>query len=37
VDTPVEFWNQLESYVFEAYELIKNANLGNNSKEFVAT
>jgi len=37
VDALPENWNQLESYAFEAYELIKNANLGNNSKELVAT
>ena len=34
VDTLSENWNQLESYVFEAYELIKGANLGNSSKEL---
>lgn len=36
VDTLSENWNQLESYVFEAYELIKSANLGSSSKELAA-
>lgn len=35
VDTLSENWNQLESYIFEAYELIKGANLLSSSKEMV--
>lgn len=36
MDTLSENWNHLENYVFEAYELIKSANLGNFSKELAA-
>ncbi len=36
VDTVSENWNQLERYVFDAYELIKNANLSNYAMEMRA-
>jgi len=36
VDTLSENWNQLETYIFDAYELIKNANLINAAKEVIA-
>ena len=36
VDTLSENWNQVESYVFDAYEMIRAANLGGITRETVA-
>jgi len=36
VDTLSANWNQLENFVFDAYELIKASNLGSISKEVAA-
>lgn len=36
VDTLSENWNQLETYIFDAYEMIKGLNIANVNNELAA-